>query len=519
MEMNSTAVESPEPVRQAIIPHEYRAFQDVFSKRLATELPPHRPWDCAIELLPGAIMPKGHIYPLSILEKKATEEYVTETMQQDFIQPSTSPAASSFVGKKDRGLRPCIDYRTLNAHTKRLAYPLPLVPAVLEQLRHATIFSKLDLRSAYNLIRVKPGDEWKMAFITPTGHYEYKVMPFGLVNSPAIFQNLMNEIFRDLLGKFVIVYINDILIFSRSYKEQIQQVTDILKRLRRHHLYLKLEKCQFHRTTIHFLGYVISHNTVRMDQRKELKMAKADALSRQHYLLPDTSTPSPILSPKVFINPIIWKADEEIAGFRDSALPGGPEEPGVAAEPPPPPPLDPSQQVYRVESILDSRRTDTENRTTFIQDSSVSEVLSDENENFSQQIPAGPESTFTERLIVSGSDQSLSVYVGEDVTLNCSVDSHIPPEHFEEVSWKTDKDEHITVLLYESNKIHPDSSDERYRDRVEFFSDEIHRGNFSLRLKRVRTEDKGLYMCHVFAGRFSDNTTIVLQQPGEFKVI
>ncbi|XP_057209946.1 uncharacterized protein LOC130566511 [Triplophysa rosa] len=120
-----------------------------------------------------------------------------------------------------------------------------------------------------------------------------------------------------------------------------------------------------------------------------------------------------------------------------------------------------------------------------------------------------------ERLIVSGSDRSISVYVGEDVTLNCSVDSHIPPEHFEEVSWKkTDKDEHITVLLYQNNYIFPDASDELYRDRVEFFSDEIHRGNFSLRLKRVRTEDKGLYMCHVFAGRFSDNTTVILQQLG-----
>ncbi|XP_057201535.1 butyrophilin-like protein 2 isoform X2 [Triplophysa rosa] len=120
-----------------------------------------------------------------------------------------------------------------------------------------------------------------------------------------------------------------------------------------------------------------------------------------------------------------------------------------------------------------------------------------------------------ERLIVSGSDQSLSVYVGEDVTLNCSVDSHIPPEHIEEVSWKKRvKDEHITVLLYQNNETFPDSSDEQYRDRVEFFIDEIHRGNFSLRLKRVRTEDKGLYMCHVFAGRFSDNTTIVLQQMG-----
>ncbi|XP_056608483.1 uncharacterized protein LOC130426025 [Triplophysa dalaica] len=120
-----------------------------------------------------------------------------------------------------------------------------------------------------------------------------------------------------------------------------------------------------------------------------------------------------------------------------------------------------------------------------------------------------------ERLIVSGSDQSLSVYVGEDVTLNCSVDSHIPPEHIEEVSWKKRvNDEHIIVLLYESNKTLLDASDEQYRDRVEFFSDEIHRGNFSLRLKRVRTEDKGLYMCQVFAGRFSDNTTVILEQLG-----
>ncbi|KAA0706188.1 Butyrophilin-like protein 9 [Triplophysa tibetana] len=118
-----------------------------------------------------------------------------------------------------------------------------------------------------------------------------------------------------------------------------------------------------------------------------------------------------------------------------------------------------------------------------------------------------------ERLIVSGSDQSLSVNVGEDVTLNRSVDSHIPPEDIEEVSWKkTDKDEHILVLLYQNNKIHPDSSDEQYRHRVEFFDDEIHRGNFSLRLKRVRTEDKGEYMCQVFAGPLSSNTTVILKQ-------
>ncbi|XDV12312.1 hypothetical protein PO909_001016, partial [Leuciscus waleckii] len=120
-----------------------------------------------------------------------------------------------------------------------------------------------------------------------------------------------------------------------------------------------------------------------------------------------------------------------------------------------------------------------------------------------------------ERLLVSGSSRSISAPVGEDVTLNCSVDSHIKPEHIEEVSWKkTDEDEDIMVLLYENNKAFPDSSNERYRDRVEFFTDEIPKGNFSLRLKSVRTEDKGVYMCEVFAGRLSANATVVLERLG-----
>ncbi|XP_057202666.1 uncharacterized protein LOC130561972 [Triplophysa rosa] len=120
-----------------------------------------------------------------------------------------------------------------------------------------------------------------------------------------------------------------------------------------------------------------------------------------------------------------------------------------------------------------------------------------------------------EFLMVSGSDELISVYVGKNVTLNCSVDSHIPPEHIKEVSWKKRvENEYITVLLYQNKETLLDSSDERYRDRVEFFSDEIHRGNFSLRLKRVRTEDKGLYMCQVFAGHLSENTTVILEQLG-----
>ncbi|KAK3570320.1 hypothetical protein QTP86_017165 [Hemibagrus guttatus] len=134
-----------------------------------------QPWDCAIDLLPNASPPRGRVYPLSLPESKTMEEYIETTLAVGHIRPSTSPAAASFffVRKKDGGLRPCIDYRGLNAITVPYPYPLPLVPAALEQLRGARIFTKLDLRRAYNLVRIRKGDEWKTAFHTTHGHYEY----------------------------------------------------------------------------------------------------------------------------------------------------------------------------------------------------------------------------------------------------------------------------------------------------------------------------------------------------------
>ncbi len=266
----STTIESPETCQVSHVPSKYQSFKDVFSKEAATHLPPHRPWDCCIDLLHGAKLPRGHIYPLSIPERTAMEEYIKEALNQGFIHPSTSPAASSFffVAKKDGGLRPCIDYRVLNDQTVKFAYPLPLVPAALEELRGSCIFSKLDLRSAYNLIRIRRGDEWKTAFVTPTGHYEYRVMPYGLSNSPSIFQNLMHEIFRDMIIRFVFIYIDDILIYSPTIEEHRRHVTQVLQRLRQHQLYLKSEKCEFHKSTIHFLGYIVTPAGVQMDQRK-----------------------------------------------------------------------------------------------------------------------------------------------------------------------------------------------------------------------------------------------------------
>ncbi|KAA0722980.1 Retrovirus-related Pol polyprotein from transposon 297 [Triplophysa tibetana] len=282
VQVNSTRVESPDPPSDLHIPSDYMEFKDVFSKQAATLLPPHRSWDCAIDLLPGATPPKGRVYPLSIPERKAMEDYIEETLSQNFIRSSTSPAASSFffVGKKDGGLRPCIDYRTLNSQTVKLPYPLPLVPAALEELRGARIFTKLDLRSAYNLVRIREGDEWKTAFITPSGHYEYLVMPYGLSNAPAVFQGFMNEIFREYLHNFVIVYIDDILIYSRDLAEHRHHVIKVLQQLRKHQLYLKLEKCEFHRPTVQFLGYIVSAEGINMDQGKILAI--------QNWPLPQT---------------------------------------------------------------------------------------------------------------------------------------------------------------------------------------------------------------------------------------
>ncbi|KAK3548954.1 hypothetical protein QTP70_021664 [Hemibagrus guttatus] len=179
------------------------------------------------------------------------------------------PQGSSLSGKKDGGLRPCIDYRGLNAVTIRYPYPLPLVPAALEQLRGAQVFPKLNLRSAYNLVCIREGDEWKTAFHTTHGHYKYCVMPFGLTNTPAVFQALINEVFRELLGRGVIAYIDDILVYSASMEEHVIQVREVLARLQQHHLYVKLEKCEFHHSMVTLLGYMISHQGVEMDTVKD----------------------------------------------------------------------------------------------------------------------------------------------------------------------------------------------------------------------------------------------------------
>ncbi|KAI4880911.1 hypothetical protein NFI96_029797 [Prochilodus magdalenae] len=252
------------------VPAAYHDLGEVFSKRKTEILPPHRAFDCAIDLLPGTSPPRGHLFSLSGPEKMAMERYIQEALAQGFIRPSTSPAGAGFffVGKKDGGLRPCIDYRGLNKITVKDRYPLPLMTTAFEALQQASIFTKLDLRSAYNLVRIRQGDEWKTAFITPTGHYEYLVMPFGLMNAPAVFQRLINEVLNEALGLYAFVYLDDILIFSRTTTEHVSHVRRVLQLLLENHLYVKLEKSQFHVPSVQFLGFVVSRGSLAMDPSK-----------------------------------------------------------------------------------------------------------------------------------------------------------------------------------------------------------------------------------------------------------
>ncbi|KAI2650806.1 Transposon Tf2-6 polyprotein [Labeo rohita] len=266
----STPSKPATPPPCSTIPVEYQDLLVAFSTVKATELPPHRPGDCAIDSTPGAAPPRGRVFPLSQPESLAMEEYIKEELAKGFIRPSTSPFSAGFffVKKKDGGLRPCIDYRSLNEVTIKYWYPLSLVPPALEQLRSARYYTKLDLRSAYNLIRIREGDEWKTAFSTTSGHYEYRVMPFGLVNSPSYFQAFINDVFRDMLNRWVIAYMDDILVYSNSYSEHVQHVRSVLQRLIQYKLYAKEEKCQFHQEKVAFLGYVISPEGVAMDEAK-----------------------------------------------------------------------------------------------------------------------------------------------------------------------------------------------------------------------------------------------------------
>ncbi|MBW0473199.1 hypothetical protein O181_012914 [Austropuccinia psidii MF-1] len=234
--------------------------------------------------------PIGVIYSLSNQESETLRAYISENVEEVFIRPSSSSTGEPafFVKKKDGGLCLCVDYRKLNAVTRKNRYPVPPMKQLLTVFTISTIFSKIDLHGAYNLLRIKEGDEHLTAFRTKYGSYECLVMPFGLTNAPASFQNLVNGIFADFLDVFVVAYLDDIMVFSSSEEEHVKHVTSVLQRLRDKNLFSKASKCVFNSSSVEYLGYVVSSDGLKMDSSKE-------ALS-QFQLLKEAFTTAPILA-------------------------------------------------------------------------------------------------------------------------------------------------------------------------------------------------------------------------------
>ena len=250
------------------VPKPYHDLEGIFSEEKANELPVSSPYDHEIELEGDRWPPYSPIYPLSTTKLHVLREYLHNNLAKGFIRHSTLSASAPilFVKKKDGSLRLCIDYRGLNLLTKKNWYPLPLIGEALDWLSGAKIYTKLDIGVAYNRVQMKEGDEWKTAFWTWYGHYEYCVMPFGLANALATFQGFINYALQDLLDICCIAYLDDILIYSDDDAEHVEHVWAVLKCLQEYELYVKLEKCEFHTWCVGFVGYVVTPNGVSMEE-------------------------------------------------------------------------------------------------------------------------------------------------------------------------------------------------------------------------------------------------------------
>ncbi|GJU82423.1 putative reverse transcriptase domain-containing protein, partial [Tanacetum coccineum] len=246
-----------------------RDFPEVFPEDLSG-LPPTRPVEFQIDLIPGAAPVARAPYRLAPSEMKELSEQLQELSDKGFIRPSSSPwgAPVLFVKKKDGSFRMCIDYRELNKLTVKNRYPLPRIDDLFDQLQGSSIYSKIDLRSGYHQLRVREQDIPKTAFQTRYGHYEFQVMPFGLTNAPAVFMDLMNRVCKPYLDKFVIVFIDDILIYSKDKKEHEEHLKAILELLKKEKLYAKFSKCEFWIPKVQFLGHVIDSRGIHVDPAK-----------------------------------------------------------------------------------------------------------------------------------------------------------------------------------------------------------------------------------------------------------
>jgi hypothetical protein len=244
-------------------------YLDVFLDKLPG-MPPDRDIEFAIELQPRTAPISKRPYRMPPAELAELKKQLQELLDKGFIRPSTSPwgCPALFMKKKDESLRLCVDYRPLNAVTIKNKYPLPRIDVLFDQLVGAQVFSKIDLRSGYHHIKIRASYIPKIAFSTRYGLYEYLVMSFGLTNAPTYFMYLMNSVFMLELAKFVVVFIDDILVYSKNEAEHTKHLHTVLQRLRDHQLYAKLSKCDFWLKEIKFLGHTISQEGVSVDPKK-----------------------------------------------------------------------------------------------------------------------------------------------------------------------------------------------------------------------------------------------------------
>jgi hypothetical protein len=245
--------------------HEYA---DVFKE--PETLPPKRSVDHPITLIDDSKPINKRPYRLPFHQKNAMEELIKHMLINKMIRPSISPYSSPviIVKKKDGTWRMCVDYRLLNSNTVKNKFPIPILEDLLDELFGARVFSKIDLRAGYHQIRMKEEDIAKTAFTTYMGHFEYVVLPFGLTNSLATFQSLMNNVLAEFLRKFVMVFFDDILIYSPTMDEHIHHLTTVLDILRQNQLYAKLNKCTFAQESVEYLGHIISSKGVATNPSK-----------------------------------------------------------------------------------------------------------------------------------------------------------------------------------------------------------------------------------------------------------
>ena len=245
-------------------------YRDVFPDDLPKVLPPSRMVDFEIHIIPGHAPPNQAPYRLSPKELEELHKQIEDLLEHGFIRESQSPYASPvlFVKKHDGTQRMCVDYRALNRITVKNRFPLPRIDDLLDQLGIAKYFSKLDLLKGYHQMLIPEKDRHKTAFKTRYGLFEYTVLPFGLCNAPSVFTQLMHSVLRPYLDKFVISYLDDILIYSKTAEEHKQHIRTILEALRQQKLYAKLSKCEFAKSQVGFLGHIISRTGVSMDPEK-----------------------------------------------------------------------------------------------------------------------------------------------------------------------------------------------------------------------------------------------------------